>query len=255
MKIETQLPFFPGFYETNIGFDERMGGIEVVDGLEYMDIYDFLDINNKKYEEDVCKDFCKFTQHRLHNENIPCTITFKEEISPREYNYTTDRIFAEIEMTDEVFESIRAKIKAEKNLFEKYLKDRHTSCSGFVSFYSNNYNEWADKTKNFTEFDEIEFETVLVFLLSDGEDSIADDFSESFYDQLEINPTEYIECPVDLLEELGELIREHQTKVKEYFAVQNYDVNKEFELSRQYGAELKKEVQRIKDKYKEEHKK
>lgn len=65
---------------------------------------------------------------------------FESLQSPKEYNFDTDRIFCEIEL-DEV-----KRIRAETN--EKALRDkvreRFTSRSGFISFYSANLDEWDE---------------------------------------------------------------------------------------------------------------
>lgn len=68
----------------------------------------------------------------------------EEMTSPREYNFETDRIFARMPlvMAREMF--ARSKREGHKAL-AGIIRDRFTSCSGFVSSYSNDIAEWLEK--------------------------------------------------------------------------------------------------------------
>ncbi|CAD5377318.1 conserved hypothetical protein [Pseudomonas sp. OF001] len=65
-------------------------------------------------------------------------MTFESLSSPREYNFTTDRIFAEISL-DEV-KRLRAET-SEWTLRNK-VREQFTSCDGFISSYPNDLDEW-----------------------------------------------------------------------------------------------------------------
>jgi hypothetical protein len=65
---------------------------------------------------------------------------FESLQSPKEYNFTTDRIFCEIEL-DEV-KRIRAET-SEKALRDK-VRERFTPCDGFIPFYSANLDNWDE---------------------------------------------------------------------------------------------------------------
>lgn len=69
------------------------------------------------------------------------SLAFDEWISPREYNFTTDRIMASTRPSE--VEQIYFEVKRE-NLADM-IRERHTSKDGFVSFYSNNINKWLYK--------------------------------------------------------------------------------------------------------------
>lgn len=64
-------------------------------------------------------------------------IEFKELISPRFYNYTTDKIAAVIS-EENAQEICQAVINSEdyKEEFEEYLKERTTAVSGYILFYT-----------------------------------------------------------------------------------------------------------------------
>ena len=65
---------------------------------------------------------------------------FESLQSPKEYNFTTDRIFCEIEL-DEV-KRIRA--ATDEKAFRDKIRERFTSCDGFISSYSNDLDEWDE---------------------------------------------------------------------------------------------------------------
>lgn len=71
-------------------------------------------------------------------------MSFEEMTSPREYNFETDRIFMHIPRASvaKLFRMARrdgfAKLRAE-------IARRHTSCSGFISSYSNCLHDWLSK--------------------------------------------------------------------------------------------------------------
>lgn len=67
-------------------------------------------------------------------------LTFESLKSPREYNFDTDRIFCEIEL-DEV-KRIRA--ETSEKAFRDKVRERFTSRSGFISFYSANLDNWDE---------------------------------------------------------------------------------------------------------------
>src|SRR5574343_543281 len=71
------------------------------------------------------------------------SLTFKELVSPREYNFTTDRIFCTIENAD--IEKMRDETTPLS--LEAKARDMFTSCDGFISFYDPDYKTWGDITE------------------------------------------------------------------------------------------------------------
>lgn len=55
--------------------------------------------------------------------------------SPREYNFTTDWIEFELEMSDDYVETIKANVRNDEELFFRFAKERFGSYDGFISFY------------------------------------------------------------------------------------------------------------------------
>lgn len=78
------------------------------------------------------------------------SIKFQKEVSPKEYNYRNDAIdcFIRIHMN-----KLIAWCYENKRYLNDYFKKNYTSCSGFISLYPNNFDEWEAKTEGFTELD------------------------------------------------------------------------------------------------------
>ncbi|MEO5344457.1 MAG: hypothetical protein H7842_14210 [Gammaproteobacteria bacterium SHHR-1] len=72
-----------------------------------------------------------------------CGLTFESLQSPKEYNFTTDKIYCHIspENALRLFRWVRDNCLDQLN---KTIKDRFTSYDGFISFYPDNLNNWPD---------------------------------------------------------------------------------------------------------------
>jgi hypothetical protein len=89
----------------------------------------------------------------------------------REYNFSTDRIFAKMP-----FKALREMVKSLRGEDGTYpeldavCKERHTSYEGFYSFYESDWNTWGPMR----EWDHNQIETViLACLMREGSDSYA----------------------------------------------------------------------------------
>ena len=159
-KLESTIPF-DGFYESFISadIDHQIG-----QQIEWdSDIYDlnedeqqilwdnYLDINRSHFYNQIAEDYTHFYIDTL-NERIKgftLKATYKFFTSPREYNFTTDRIFIEIE-ENHAIDFIKYIIKNYKKELEEKIKDRFTSRSGFISSYKNRLDLW---TQDYSEWD------------------------------------------------------------------------------------------------------
>jgi hypothetical protein len=104
---------------------------------------------------------------------------YVETDSPKEYNYTTDRIVGKIKYTEELNNEIRAYLEANKEQFTKWIKDNHSSYDGFYSFYSNDSEEWL----NADEWDYNEIGSIIGFILNNNYgDEIGDDLNYRTYE-------------------------------------------------------------------------
>lgn len=73
-------------------------------------------------------------------EKFKIAMKFESLQSPREYNFATDRIFCEIELE----EVKRIRSATDEKAFRDEARNRFTSRSGFISFYSPDVDDWGD---------------------------------------------------------------------------------------------------------------
>lgn len=95
-------------------------------------------------------------------------VVFDELDSPREYNFTTDRIFIKLPLGEckRIFEYVC------KDELQALISERFTSCDGFTSFYSNDLSSWGD----IAEWDHNQLGTLLECYANDSRefDSMAE---------------------------------------------------------------------------------
>ena len=159
-KLESTIPF-DGFYESFISddIDHQIG-----QQIEWdSDIYDlnedeqqvledsYLSVNRSSFYNQIAEDYTNFYIDALNERLKGFTLNAKFSFltSPREYNFTTDRIFIDIEKNHAI-DFIKYIIKHYKKELEEKIKQRFTSRSGFNSFYQNSLDLW---TKDYSEWD------------------------------------------------------------------------------------------------------
>lgn len=160
--VKIQLPF-SGFYNSIHGGEGSNIDRALEDGFNYdyetdmdkevPDIWG-ADYDYKAIELEYCKHYVE-----AFGDKFELDLTFDEMTSPREYNFSTDRIFCLIPR--EQIDKIRKEVEAHKD-YPQYIKDRFTSCDGFWSFYSNDHKdeEWTRDT-----LDECQYAVVIRFWL------------------------------------------------------------------------------------------
>ena len=100
---------------------------------ETLDYYS-LDINYKTIFEAYSKQYLKTLEAWLHYENdVTIEFDFKSLQSPREYNFSTDKIIASI--SNASHKKLINKFKKDVD-FIAYLKEATQSRPGYISFYS-----------------------------------------------------------------------------------------------------------------------
>ena len=151
MEIKTYLPIFTGFYNTILQLQEYDIIYNINEDREENNLseinFDHLEIDYKQYEIDICIKMCDVIKEKIciFVENI----IYEKIVSPKEYNFKNDSVdVIIIPKTKEIKEYIYKN----KNAFCEYLKNRYTSYDGFISHYSNNFDNWEIDTNNFTNF-------------------------------------------------------------------------------------------------------
>lgn len=141
MKAETFLPVFNGFYNTI--WEANTENYEYESGLGWDD-YDF---DNEAFELETVENICDWVES-----NCPFIRSVKLQTicSPKEYNFRNDSANVVIDIKVRDFAKW---LKSNAKELDMYLKQKYTSCSGFISSYSNTYDDWHNETKGFQKLD------------------------------------------------------------------------------------------------------
>ena len=127
-KLEVALPFFQGFYHTELEdlIDREIEQEAEFNGKEVEYLYDIY--NFQQAMEAISKGWVQAFSKET---GIP--LEYGDVSSPKEYNFTTDRVFAFIPVSEVLkLESLRATEE-----FKTVLREWFTSYDGFMSFYDN----------------------------------------------------------------------------------------------------------------------
>lgn len=141
-KYYTTSSQFHGFYESDYYHSDMEYELD-----EHYELTKFND-----YQKDLCKEWIDLVKHQLEfaTGNVIkkiSTLNFELD-SPREYNFTTDKLIINVEFRLRALEHWCFKDKPEE--FNKYLKENYSSYDGFISFIPNRI--YAFKDKYFNEY-------------------------------------------------------------------------------------------------------
>ena len=182
-KIETWLPVFPGFYGTYYEPDETIEIEHINQERENNKLtqlpYDAIEFDYEEYENNISESACSVIESEL-SEYIT-KIVFQRLSSPKEYNFTNDSIHCEIWLSPDNEKTILSFLENNKDKFAEYLKETYTSRSGFISFHSNELNDWFENEELLTgahelgsvlqficEMNDITDESIFDFVLMDN---------------------------------------------------------------------------------------
>lgn len=189
--IETTLPF-SGFYNSlwsdELDYCEKQQIEHMREDDEYPTLEDdeisdglMRHMNYSKAQLAVCVAYVSAFEDLINEElEIDINLTFNEMTSPKEYNFTTDRIFAGITRDDlaKVYRKVGRKAVAE------VAREMFTSRSGFISFYNPDITTWGP----IREWDYNQIGTILMAatrLMNTGREgydlTIYDGMNESIY--------------------------------------------------------------------------
>lgn len=136
---------FSGFYESvhNEQIDYCIENSFDYEGTGTPEIPDdfYIKMDYSKIWPEYAALYCSYVEDKINEyldtDKNPLKITFKDLVSPKYYNYSTDRIFAEISDQD----ILRLYDMTDKDILEKLVQDKFTSRSGFSSYYQNSLKE------------------------------------------------------------------------------------------------------------------
>ena len=134
------LQSFVGFYDSIWSPDDAIYYECEEEGIE--EDVDFT-FDYKQYKNDVCKAYTEVWESWMQefiSEDIE--LEFVEVRSPRYYNYENDSCHVKIRLTQAAEDAIIAKIEKHRELFAKWIKENHTNRDGFISYLSNDIDQW-----------------------------------------------------------------------------------------------------------------
>lgn len=190
---------FDGFYESIHCNSDEFIDVEMED-KDILDNFLFF-INNKndieveyeydnwdEYKNHVCEIFIELYIEKIIDE-LPYNITESDDfkldivgevdvVSPKYYNYATDKCYVDIETNYETLNMIK-KYTLSQSGAKEYLIKYYTSKDGFISFISNDIMEWKDKDIQKYEENEISALLDMLLLLSNQENG--NDLNEETY--------------------------------------------------------------------------
>jgi hypothetical protein len=156
MKFNIELPFFPGFYESDLeNSDTSYWAIK--EELEYYQndyaydnpdeqaIYtqltkDDLEFDYAEYEKDVRDAWVKSFRSRV--PEFVLSVEDVEMTSPKYYNFETDRVWADVELRDDWMDAVREFMVENADWLRDRIKEDWTSYDGFWSFVPNNVDKF-----------------------------------------------------------------------------------------------------------------
>lgn len=138
------LQSFVGFYDSiwepdaEIYYEcERTGQEEDVDFT-----FDY-----QEYRHDICEDYTEVWESWLQefiSDDIQ--LEFLKVVRPQYYTaWETDRCRVKIQLTQAAEDAIIAKMGKHRELLAKWIKENHTSRDGFISYLSNDIDQWPSR--------------------------------------------------------------------------------------------------------------
>lgn len=154
MRLNLEVPSFTGFYQGI--WEQCENEWTEIHKMKYGEYEDFEDLNlidewgfGPDYRDKVAKlfadDYAEIIKNCL---GVPMEYVGSYVSSPKEYNFTTDRIFAIFEVPD--YDALVKRLNELGRLPEYHdglaslIKEYHTGCSGFISLMSNDIEEWFE---------------------------------------------------------------------------------------------------------------
>lgn len=185
-KIELSLPGFCGFYESNLSAG--------IDSHEQSETYYFANERERDdgttgsplTEDDYFNLFAKhadYSKARIsiaeayaekadevlrqllgEDDDSEPRITFARVVSPREYNFRTDELC--VFVRPDLWAQMMSEVRPED--MDRIAAARHTSRSGFISFYSSDWRSWGDVA----DYDDVQRDTLFRAWLEKHRDAI-----------------------------------------------------------------------------------
>lgn len=169
LKIETFVPVFTGYYgnmywETDN--DEYLEAEYLAEGLvdnyemfENFDVDLILEhlcevIDYEEYHNDLGDEITHVICGELEREGYISDFEYQDVESPQFYNFRNDSLNVLLHINKENHKEIVNILIREKEWFSEYVKENYTSRSGFISYHSNEVDEWFDYIIDYDNLDD-----------------------------------------------------------------------------------------------------
>jgi len=230
---------FCGFYESVLwnsdseydwNYNERTN---VKNPERYVDreVKDFNAFCNK-----VCEGIAEEIGELLVDGEICTECGYESMSSPREYNFTTDKLNLKLKIDLDLLKGELIGNAELRREFDRYLHEKYTSCSGFISFVENNVDGYFEKSVD--EYPDVMVDYWLLTKIYDTSDVVKaiESCEYQYYHErcMEIANNaiyEYME-PIDESDWLVEIINglvEKDSELKPWLA-ERYDIPRQWNI-------------------------
>ena len=178
IKTQSYLPIFTGFYGSF--FEDYLNHLEEME-YEYLAENGIQDeqpeFDYQTFYKDCSYEMMYKVCELLTDLDLIDNYYFVKLRSPREYNFRNDEIIVDYVLTDTNVFKIKTYLLSNYDAFKKYIKDNYTSYDGFISFHSNNADEWLALLSECIN-DEHKLGSILNFILENEDTSEHDLFEQ-----------------------------------------------------------------------------
>ena len=183
-KVETFLPVFKGMYGNY--WDDYRPYDEHGDELSY----ERYEIDSKAMLESIGKSIIGYLYNSTELFELLGieAMEFQSSYSPQFYNFSNDSINIEVTANTQV---LARYVFENWDAYEEEIHKHHTSRDGFISFQSNDIQEWAVETSNFTDFEDNEYYLGFIMQVASELEEIEE--VDAYYDWLEgVNQEDFV---------------------------------------------------------------
>lgn len=185
--MEIELPFFEGFYESRY-YNYDMEYYEIREDIDHLrELYgddkseDDFELDFGAYTHEVCIEFVNAFAN--YTPEFVKGVSFSETSSPRYYNFSTDKIYAYIELEDGWKDKVIGFMDANREWLDKRISDEWTSYDGFMSFMDDTFSEWRARFTNDT-YDERYVACMIGYMMLKENQHVRDDIFEDTFSDL-----------------------------------------------------------------------
>ena len=196
IEIETYLPIFNGFYGTLFECNEERE-IDYINekreekGLTEVD-FDKIEFDYDDYRNRVARRCVSFIYNELnHVFNNKLEFVHEAIRSPKEYNFYNDSINVSINFEEEFLTELKTYLEENGDAFTTYIKERYTSYDGFMSFHSNNAQEWFDYINIVALQSNSHYLGAILEFVCENEDITDEEMAQDVVDEMYVEATNF----------------------------------------------------------------